>query len=315
MMKKELPKVSIMIPTYNQENYIAQAIESALMQDYDNIEIIISDDCSTDRTEEIAKRYLSDHRVKYFRNSTNLGRVKNYHHTLYDLTSGEWIINLDGDDYYTDKSFISRAMNLILSHENVVCYFGNRYLTKKLDQCSQYLIEKDTYLFNGIYYFTTYFKIGGFAHLGTLYKRSIAIKDQKCYTFSGNQSDFHGIIRMCIYGNIIIAKETGYKWRAHGNNASISIDFNKKYLDELACQRLILADLGFTFLTEKQKNEWLKEGQKWAYCDYISNLLIFRPSFKSLLLGLKNFRFNKSYAIIICKSIIILLQKELHIVK
>lgn len=313
-MEKNTPKVSIMIPTYNQEAYISQAIESALMQDYDNIEIIIADDCSTDRTEEITKRYLSDHRVKYFRNSTNLGRVKNYHHALYDLSSGEWVINLDGDDYYTDKSFISRAMNLINSHENVVCYFGKRYLPKNLNRHSQNMIEKDTYLFNGIFYFTNYFKIGGFAHMGTLYKRSIALKDQKCYTFSGNQSDFHGIIRMCIYGNIIIAKETGYKWRVHGNNASISIDFNKKYLDELACQRLILADLGFSILDEIQKKEWLKEGQKWAYRDYVTNQLVNHPSFKSLFLGFKNFRFNKSYIIIICKSIINILQNKLHII-
>lgn len=312
-MKKNSPLVSIMIPTYNQEAYISQAIESALMQDYNNIEIIISDDCSTDRTREIAKRYLSDHRVKYYRNSTNLGRVKNYHHTLYDLTSGEWVINLDGDDYYTDKSFISRAMNLILSHENVVCYFGKRYLPNKLKRYSQNLIGKDIYLFNGIFYFTNYFRIGGFAHMGTLYKKSIAVKDQKCYTFSGNQSDFHGIIRMCIYGNIIIAKETGYKWRVHGNNASISIDLNKKYSDELACQQLILADLGFDFLTEIQKREWLKEGQKWAYHDFVTNQLVNHPSFKSLFLGFKNFRFNKSYIIIICKSAISLLQKKLHI--
>ena len=314
-MEKELPKVSIMIPTYNQENYIAQAIESALMQDYDNIEIIISDDCSTDRTEEIAKRYLSDHRVKYFRNSTNLGRVKNYHHTLYDLSSGEWVINLDGDDYYTDKSFISRAMNLINSHENVVCYFGKRYLPQKLNKYSQSMIEKDTYLFNGIFYFINYFKIGRFAHMSTLYKKSIALKDQKCYTFNGNQSDFHGIIRMCIYGNIILTKETGYKWRVHGNNASTSIDLNKKYLDELACQRLIIADLGFPILDEKQKKEWLKEGQKWAYRDYVTNQLVNHPSFKSLFLGFKNFRFNKNYIIIICKSAISLLQKKLHIIQ
>ena len=58
-----LPRVSIMIPTYNQEGYIAQAIESAMGQDYSNLEIVVCDDCFTDHTYEVAKAYeLADRR-------------------------------------------------------------------------------------------------------------------------------------------------------------------------------------------------------------------------------------------------------------
>ncbi len=52
------PKVSIMIPTYNQQKYIVRAIESALSQDYPNMEIVISDDNSPDETQAIVENYL-----------------------------------------------------------------------------------------------------------------------------------------------------------------------------------------------------------------------------------------------------------------
>jgi len=54
--KQNLPKVTIMIATYNQERFIGEAIESAMAQDYPNLEIVVCDDCSTDRTYEIAKQ-------------------------------------------------------------------------------------------------------------------------------------------------------------------------------------------------------------------------------------------------------------------
>ncbi|MBE6181195.1 MAG: glycosyltransferase family 2 protein [Rikenellaceae bacterium] len=71
------PKVTVMIPCYNQENFIAQAIESVLMQDYENLEVVVADDCSTDQTGEIAQRYRSDLRYRYIRNAINRGRVEN----------------------------------------------------------------------------------------------------------------------------------------------------------------------------------------------------------------------------------------------
>lgn len=289
-----------MIPTYNQEKYIAQAIESVLMQDYENIEVVIADDCSTDKTGEIVQQYKSDPRVKYFRNEKNLGRVKNYHNTLYNHTTGEWIINLDGDDYYTDKSFISRAINRINSQENVVCYFGCKYLSSKLNRYTKNLIAKNAYVFDGKFYFLNYFRMGSFSHMATFYKRDIAMKDQKCYTYVGLQSDFHGIIRLCVKGNVIIAQEKGYVWRVHDTNASVTFDLYQKYLDEIDCQRLILEDIHC--FSEKEKYTWLKEGKKWAYRDFVVNNLFYNPCLNSLCLGVKNFRFNKGYLIVFVKS-------------
>ena len=120
------PKVSIQIPTYNQEDYIAAAIESALMQDYGNIEIIVADDCSTDNTQGIIKKFENNPKVKYFRNKKNLGRVANYHKALYEYCTGDWVVNLDGDDYFIAANFISDGISQINNHpgEKIVIYQG-----------------------------------------------------------------------------------------------------------------------------------------------------------------------------------------------
>ena len=72
------PAISVLIPLYNAEKFIAQAIESVLNQTYTDFELIIVDNCSTDRSVEIARNYESDKRVKIFENDENIGAVRNW---------------------------------------------------------------------------------------------------------------------------------------------------------------------------------------------------------------------------------------------
>lgn len=73
------PLVSVLIPTYNRQAYIADCISSALNQTYPNIEVIVVDNCSTDRTFQICLEFQSrDPRVKVFQNSENIGPVRNW---------------------------------------------------------------------------------------------------------------------------------------------------------------------------------------------------------------------------------------------
>lgn len=72
-MNNDQTKISIILPSYNGAKYISRSIESVLMQDFDDFELIIIDDCSTDETLEIAKTFaLKDERVKVFSNDKNL---------------------------------------------------------------------------------------------------------------------------------------------------------------------------------------------------------------------------------------------------
>lgn len=73
------PLVSILIPVYNRERYIAECIESAINQTYTNIEIIIVDNSSDDNTWEICQKFAAmDQRIRIFQNETNIGPVRNW---------------------------------------------------------------------------------------------------------------------------------------------------------------------------------------------------------------------------------------------
>lgn len=94
----ELPKVSILIPCYNSSSYLAEAIESAINQSWSNLEIIISDNNSTDDSVEIARRYAErDSRIKLLINYENIGPTKNWLNCA-QHAEGEFVSLLFSDD-------------------------------------------------------------------------------------------------------------------------------------------------------------------------------------------------------------------------
>lgn len=94
--------VSFCIFAYNQERFIRDAIQGALLQDYNNLEIIISDDCSTDKTYDIIQeeisQYKGHHKVRAIRNQKNLGIAKHVCKVLYEEAKGAYVVIAAGDD-------------------------------------------------------------------------------------------------------------------------------------------------------------------------------------------------------------------------
>lgn len=95
-MKKK-PLISVFIPVYNCEEYIEQAVQSILAQTYKNIEVILVDDCSTDRTCEVINS-IQDSRIYLYKNSCNMGIPYTRNRGL-ELARGEYLAFLDADDY------------------------------------------------------------------------------------------------------------------------------------------------------------------------------------------------------------------------
>jgi len=97
------PRVSIGLPVYNGEDHLAEAIESVLSQTYQNFELVICDNASTDRTEEICRRFAArDSRVHYHRNPENIGATGNFRRT-FELANAEFFNWLSHDDLLGPK--------------------------------------------------------------------------------------------------------------------------------------------------------------------------------------------------------------------
>lgn len=91
--------VSVIMPSYNTAEYISQSIESVIAQTYNNWELIIVDDYSNDNTDEVIEKYLSDGRIKYFKNEKNSGAAVSRNRALREA-KGRWIAFLDSDDLW-----------------------------------------------------------------------------------------------------------------------------------------------------------------------------------------------------------------------
>lgn len=100
-------KFSIIIPNYNKEEYVRETLESIFNQTYKNIEVIVVDDGSTDKSIEI----INEFDVKLFH--TNRKRAGGARNVGIDNATGDYIIFLDSDDYFTDNTVLERLNNLI----------------------------------------------------------------------------------------------------------------------------------------------------------------------------------------------------------
>ena len=119
--KIRTPKISIMLITYNHEKYIAQAIESILMQETEyDYEINVIEDCSTDRTQEVIMRYVEmfPDIVKPYFNKKNIGykvTQKNFYRGFQTL-KGDYLAILEGDDYWSSPHKLQKQVGFLEAH-------------------------------------------------------------------------------------------------------------------------------------------------------------------------------------------------------
>lgn len=114
-MKTEL--ISVVMPTYNREKTIGRAIESIINQTYYNIELIIVDDCSTDKTHEIVEKYR-DKRIKYYKLKTNHGACYARNYGI-QKSKGEYIAFQDSDDEWDKDKLNFQIKNMKINNSDI----------------------------------------------------------------------------------------------------------------------------------------------------------------------------------------------------
>ena len=116
-------KIDIILATYNTHiPYLKEQIDSILNQTYQNIQLIISDDCSTDGTREILKQYEKDDRVKVFYQEKNLGYVRNFEFLLEKVENDLYMLS-DQDDVWK-KEKVEKSVEK-LKNEELDLVFGD----------------------------------------------------------------------------------------------------------------------------------------------------------------------------------------------
>jgi teichuronic acid biosynthesis glycosyltransferase TuaG len=119
-----MPLISIIMACHNAEPYVAAAIQSALHQSFTNFEIVFVDDCSSDRSLELATKFsLLDSRVRVFKtnNQSGAGIARNY---AIDNSRGEWLSVLDSDDIFLPDK-LERQMELVRNYDSNLVLIGS----------------------------------------------------------------------------------------------------------------------------------------------------------------------------------------------
>lgn len=214
-----------MIPTYNQGRYISEAIDSVLSQTYKNIEIIVGDDASTDDTPVLIGQYLNHANIKIIRNLENIGRVENYRNLLNKHATGDLIINLDGDDFFTNDHFIALAVQKFEENPRAVIVAG---LVRNTGRGPDKLSELPPYNFMAGIDFLKRLTLRGYylMHMGVVYDAHKA-RNIDFYRSYATSSDLESLYRLLYMGDIEFIHEEVGVWRLHDNNASSKVLLSK----------------------------------------------------------------------------------------
>ncbi len=222
------PLVSIIITSYNRSEWIIDAIESALKQNYSNIEIIISDNCSTDGTKSIVAKYLLNSKIKFYENESNIGMFLNFDNAIKSLANGKYFVILNSDDILINNSFISDCVDLVnLDSKLFLIKSKSAYFTKKSVNFQTYNVGN---------FYSKVFKSGSEAFLnytgsedlswaGVFVNRNEFLK-LNVFNSNNNNTYFDVVsnLQLMILGNVYFFDKISYLIRDHNERLSKQYD-------------------------------------------------------------------------------------------
>ncbi len=227
-----MPRLSIVIPSYNYAQYLPEAIDSVLLQDYTDYELILVDDYSTDSSPNICAEYASHHsHIQHVQHPKNLGL---YHSILsgFENCSGDYIHYFSADDRYL-PGFISKSMAFLESHPQaeVVCtdlgYFqdGSSHLDEK--RLLPGLSEPCFFSKNDIsdVFRSTSFWVTGASCIAS---RELIVRYGPHIPQLENLSDWYYFHKMALYEGIGYIPEVLTSMRVHEHTLTNQVKRNKK---------------------------------------------------------------------------------------
>lgn len=217
-------KVSVIMPAYNEEKYIGEAIESIIAQTYPNWELIIVDDCSLDKTVEIVKRYMeADKRIRLYSFSENQGACAALNKAL-EMVTGQYVCWLSADDKYK-KDMMASSIYYLETHPEMQAVFGRHEFINEFSQWTENVNYDDSYLDIGKEgckqpYWTMCY-IGNAFCACSLLAATEAFREAGSFdTMHPYAGDYDYMMRIAAYSNIGFINQVVMESRIHGGQVT-----------------------------------------------------------------------------------------------
>lgn len=221
-----MPKVSVILTSFNHAKYILEAIDSALNQTFTDFELIILDDCSSDNSWDLINQY-SDPRIKAFRNEVNKGPVEELNKAISAVASGKYIAIHHSDDVW-EPDKLGKQVAFLETHSEVGAVFTNalaiaedssplsdeqHYYSNIFDQPSRTRHEWLRFFFS---------RGNALCHPSVLIRKA-CYEDCGLYRYGLAQlPDFDMWIRLCLKYEIYVLPEKLVRFRVRDNEANTS---------------------------------------------------------------------------------------------
>jgi glycosyltransferase involved in cell wall biosynthesis len=276
MDNKNSVLVSVLITAYNREQFVAEAIESVLLSTYKNFELIVVDDCSSDRTVEIVKEYaLKDESVRFYKNEKNLGDYANRNRAA-GYAKGKYIKYCDSDDKLFDWT-LDYCVQMMEKYPDA----GMGILNKNKELEHEYLNPAETINMN---FFQK--EILAIGPSGTILRREAFQKIDYYKPDYGPASDMYFNLKMAAHFPIVLLNEDFFFYRRHDgqefNNKYSYLLYNYKYLKDAL-------DLPALRLNDHQKTTLLLRAKK----SFVRNFLVYIKETRKLVKAVKAIRLSE----------------------
>ena len=243
------PTITVCITSYNHEDYVRQAIDSVLNQTYQQFDVFVYDDCSTDSTIDILKSYGD--KINLIRHERNHGS-KAVHETINKAIAnarGEYFYRLDSDDFI-ESDYFERMINECRKNETLDWICGSlNIVNKDGDQLLQWhyddwKTDPDSALFRSWKYCSVAMPHNGLFRTKFLHDHKLKFKP---FEYGGGADIWFTICGMLCRPSVKIISGVGLNWRVHGDNNSCNIVWQverilaiKKYFAEHIDDRIYL---------------------------------------------------------------------------
>jgi len=251
-------KVSVIVPNYNHSKYLSQRLESIISQTFNDFEIIILDDASTDSSIEIIDNYVSLYsNIRSYRNTTNSGRPFSQWQKGISNSKGEFIWMAESDDF-TEPEFLEKCLEKMKEHENAGLVYCNSLVLNE-EVSTQYLISNKEEKEGNSKMLNDYYTEGSVEITELLYLRntiynvsSVLFRRSKLpASFDKETSmkfcgDWYLYLRVLLHSDIAYISEPLNNFRIHADSSYKKYFSNGKYLREvLTVYKLVVKHLKF----------------------------------------------------------------------